>query len=191
MTPPPIEPIACVNDVDRIDPLDRRNERTRTGINDDVRRGDDLPADDHPEPVAITSVESRLTTNQLWILNSGESVFDLIALLHHDRPRSIDHRPEVHLHRRNPHSEFLRPAREMRHSRRGDRSFRWRAAEIRTGAAEVLALNERGAPISSPKLLCERNAGLSGTDDDDLVVVHAPSEAASTIRSIPLYRQGV
>src|SRR5947199_100593 len=60
-------------------------------------------------------------------------------------------------------------ARQVRHPRARDHGLGWRAALVDAGAADVDALDQRGAPARPGECPGQGAPGLAGADDDGLV----------------------
>jgi hypothetical protein len=72
----------------------------------------------------------------------------------------------------NGHSVFIGATCEMRRIGARDQRLGWSAAGIDAGAAENLAFDDGDLPTRGYQPPCQSRSGLSGADDDRVVVRH-------------------
>src|SRR5438309_7299220 len=173
-----IEPVSSVKDADGIDSFDRRDQGARAGVENDLIGENDLVAGPNAKAIAIAALQSALSANERGILFSFEVPFEAAALAVYDAARTGDHRREIHFHGRNAQTEFAGPAREMSQPSGCDRRLGRRATEVHAGAAQVFAFDERRLPARLCQGQGERNSGLTGSDDHNVIAVHLFSSIA-------------
>ena len=111
------------------------------------------------------------------------------ARLGGDAAGTLEDCGKVDVHSRNADSEFPGPPRQLGHTRRRDRGLRRRAAEVHARASGILPLGDRYAPGLLRERVGERNARLSGSEDEevdrDLALRAREGAHASRLRRAP------
>ena len=133
------------------------------GVDEDFAGFEHLVADPHRAP----AFEAGMSVDQSEIGRAAQPVGKAASGFAYHLVLARLHPGHVHPDRAvQQHTVVGRMARHMRGARAGDQGFGRDAANVHAGAADVLALDDRGFPAGLGQAYRQRRAGLAGTDDD-------------------------
>src|SRR6185436_10532905 len=110
--------------------------------------------------------ESCMALDERHVLHAANPLLEPFHRLAHHAVLAPPYRAHVHLDRFRRKSVVAAAAREVRGARARDQGLGRDAAVVDAGAAEALALDERGLQAFPVEARAERRPGLAGTDDD-------------------------
>ena len=116
--------------VDVGDTFDRRDHRSRAGVEDNVIGDDGVVANTDSGPLSVAAVDLRVTMDQCQILHAGEAAFDSIAIFVDDAARAFDDRGKIDFDCGDADSEVSTAPGEVSNAGRGDRRLCRRASEV-------------------------------------------------------------
>ena len=167
-----VEPVAGVQIGDFLEAPDGRTQGARTGVQDQLGRGDILLSDAHLKDALHAPPKTRVPAQEPDLRRSLQAATQAGPRLHHDAPGAVENRGKVDFHCRDAQAEHRSPARLEGRARRSEGGLRRRAAEVDARSAEVFAFGQGHLLPGARKGVREGNAGLPSSDDQDVVERH-------------------